>query len=117
MEWTKTRKTESGYDFDYFYTKTNEDETKEKLRFVIYPDTEKGKVHVYYNKIRKIKDQPSGLREGEEAWVNVAGSSGWVWKNEVEEMYGVKLPQSRLDKIVKIVKDIFNDTRNKRDIH
>jgi len=107
--WIKIGKAESNYEFDFLYRKINKDGTRERLRLVIYPDMIKGTVRALYNKIR-----PSNEVDG---FIEVASSDGWLHIADIHDHFRISnadFRDSRINKIVKIIKDILNDSSIKK---
>jgi len=113
--WVKTERERDVFNIDESYVKTNEDGTKERMRFVQYPKTPKGMVNCFHTKIRK-----TNVTFGEFFGKDYAGSEEYLWETmfntskeisleDVEYYFGFDISSnSKVNKITKTIKDIFN---------
>lgn len=113
--WTKLKR-ERYFNIDESYEKTNDDGTKERMRFVQRSKTPKGMVKCFHDKIIKTDKRLSDLFgkgfEEEYIWECVFNNSKEISIEDVEYYFGFKLTEgSKINKIVKTIKDIFNGKR------
>ncbi len=111
--WTKTERKRL-LNIDESYIKINDDGTKERLRFVQYQHTPKGMVMCFHDKIRKTNRSLSeifGKEFGQDEciWECIFNNSKEISTEDVEYYFGFNLTEgSKIGKVVKTVKDIFN---------
>lgn len=116
--WIKTERERNLNNIDESYTKTNADGTKERLRFVQYPNTPAGMVNCFHTKIQK-----TDVTFGEFFGKDSIGSEEFLWETtyntskeisiaDIEYYFGFDISsRSKVNKIIKTLKDILNGTR------